>query len=178
MKGGVNFMDGRAGEDHPWNNVKDWHWGDWLAFNTDQPDYAGSVTKKDLIATACFHYSTDILSQTATILGKTDDARKYRELAARIKADFQIEDGTFIYEVVVPANTMATVVFPIIFKTDRRKVDARRLNRLHGPGKGEKPALGSDGLGRLAAAKSGNRNQRRLKSFSFCCLNSSSSRIP
>ena len=91
MKGWVDFMDGRAGEDHLWNNMNDWHWGDWLAFNTEKPDYAGSVTEKDLIATAYFYYSTGILAKSATILGKTEDARKYRELAEKIKAAFRME---------------------------------------------------------------------------------------
>jgi len=91
MKAWVDFMNGRAGEDRLWNNIKDWHWGDWLAFNTDKPDYAGSVTEKDLIATAYFHYSTDILRQSAAILGKAEDARKYQALAKEIKQAFQTE---------------------------------------------------------------------------------------
>ena len=91
MKGWVEFMNTRAGDDNLWNNPKEWHWGDWLAYHSDRPDYAGSVTEKDLICTAYFYYSTTILGKTAAILGKTEDAKKYEELAKRIKTAFAQE---------------------------------------------------------------------------------------
>ncbi|CAH1002186.1 hypothetical protein LEM8419_03103 [Neolewinella maritima] len=88
MQGWVEFMNERAGEDRLWNNPGDWHWGDWLAFHSDRPDYAGSVTEKDLIATAYFYHSTDILRKTAEIIGKEVDAAKYAKLAEEIRAAF------------------------------------------------------------------------------------------
>lgn len=91
IKGWVDFMRGRAGEDHLWNNAQDWHWGDWLAFHSDKPDYAGSVTEKDLIATAYYYFSTDKLSHIAAILGKDGQAAEYSALAQRIKKAFQHE---------------------------------------------------------------------------------------
>jgi alpha-L-rhamnosidase len=91
MKGWVEFMRKRAGEDLLWNNVKDWHWGDWLAFQAGKPDYAGSVTEKDLIATAYFYYSTEKLAQAAKIIGKKAEAERYFKLAGEIKDAFQHE---------------------------------------------------------------------------------------
>ncbi|OAV45803.1 alpha-L-rhamnosidase [Lewinella sp. 4G2] len=91
MKGWVEFMHGRAGDDHLWNNAKDWHWGDWLAYHSDKPDYAGSVTEKDLIATAYYYYSTIKLAEIATLVGKTEEATHYGQLAEAIKAAFQRE---------------------------------------------------------------------------------------
>lgn len=91
IKGWVEFMRGRAGEDFLWNNAKDWHWGDWLSFNSDKPDYPGAFTEKDLIATAYFYYSTDKLQQVASILGKKAEAASYRTLAGEIKQAFQHE---------------------------------------------------------------------------------------
>ncbi len=88
MQAWIGFMEKKAGEDFLWNNAKDWHWGDWLAFNTDKPDYAGSVTEKDLIATAYFYYSTQLLSQIASILGVATDADRYGQLAEQIKQAF------------------------------------------------------------------------------------------
>jgi len=88
MKAWINFMQKKAGEDYLWNNAKDWHWGDWLAFHTDKPDYAGSVTEKDLIATAYFYYSTNLLAKTAAVIGKTADVQAWHQLAAKIKAAF------------------------------------------------------------------------------------------
>lgn len=91
MKGWVEYMNTRAGDDYLWNNPKEWHWGDWLAYQRGKPDYAGSVTEKDLICTAYFSYSTGILGKTAAILGKTEDAKKYEELAKKIKQAFAQE---------------------------------------------------------------------------------------
>jgi alpha-L-rhamnosidase len=91
MKGWVDFMKKKAGEDYLWNTPKYWHWGDWLAFNTDKPDYAGSVTEKDLIATAYFYHSTNLLRQSALVIGKKEDAAAYQQLAKNIKSAFANE---------------------------------------------------------------------------------------
>ena len=91
MKAWVEYMNTRAGDDYLWNNPEEWHWGDWLAYHSDKPDYAGSVTEKDLICTAYFYYSTGTLGKIAAILGKTDDAKKYEELAKKIKHAFAQE---------------------------------------------------------------------------------------
>ena len=88
MKAWVKFMQDKAGEDYLWNNVKDWHWGDWLAFHSDKPDYAGSVTEKDLIATAYFYYSTTLLAEIASIIGADADIATYKQLSSKIKAAF------------------------------------------------------------------------------------------
>ncbi|NND34035.1 MAG: family 78 glycoside hydrolase catalytic domain [Saprospiraceae bacterium] len=88
MKAWIDFMQNKAGEDFLWNNAEDWHWGDWLAFHSDKPDYAGSVTEKDLIATAYFYHSTRMLSKIASIIGQSADATRYQQLAEHIKTAF------------------------------------------------------------------------------------------
>ncbi len=88
MKGWVEYMAERSGEDFLWNDRNHWHWGDWLAYNADKPDYNGSVTEKDLIATAYSYYSTTLLSKIADILGKNNDLIKYEKLASNIKEAF------------------------------------------------------------------------------------------
>jgi len=88
MKGWVDYLAKEAGGDHLWNNYKHWHWGDWLAFDANNPDYNGSVTEKDLIATAYAYYSTILLSKTAAVIGKTEDVGKYQELAKNFKEAF------------------------------------------------------------------------------------------
>lgn len=91
MKKWVDFMQQKAGESFIWNTPKYWHWGDWLAFNTDKPDYAGSVTEKDLIATAYFYHSTNLLQKAALVIGKKEDAAAYQQLAENIKIAFANE---------------------------------------------------------------------------------------
>jgi alpha-L-rhamnosidase len=57
--------------------------GDWLAPDPNTP--------RELIATAYFAYSTDLLSRAAAILGRRADAAKYRTLAAKVRAAFNRE---------------------------------------------------------------------------------------
>ena len=54
-------------------------------------DYPGATTGKDLIATAFFAHSTDLLRRTAQVLGKKDDAARYGEQLAKIKSAFRRE---------------------------------------------------------------------------------------
>lgn len=89
MKGWVEYMKGRAGEDYLWTG--DTHYGDWLAFASNRSDYTGATTEKDLIATAYFCYSTTLLSKIAGILGNQSDAQAYAALAENIKKAFNKE---------------------------------------------------------------------------------------
>jgi alpha-L-rhamnosidase len=54
--------------------------GDWLSIKADTP--------KNLIYTAYFAYSARLTAQAAEVLGKTDDAARYRVLFDAIKASF------------------------------------------------------------------------------------------
>ena len=91
MRKWVDFIRARAGNDLIWS--EDFTFGDWLAFNTDRADYPGATTDKDLIATAFFAHSTDLVAHAAQVLGKADDARRYRALFDSIRVAF---DGEFI----------------------------------------------------------------------------------
>jgi alpha-L-rhamnosidase len=55
-------------------------YGDWVSIASDTP--------KDVIATAYFAYSTNLVSKTANVLGKQDEAEKYQQLYEQIKAAF------------------------------------------------------------------------------------------
>ncbi|HEV2122405.1 MAG TPA: alpha-L-rhamnosidase C-terminal domain-containing protein, partial [Chloroflexota bacterium] len=89
MKAWVDFLKRVAGDDLIWN--ESWQFGDWLAFATTDPGYPGATTDKDLIATAFYAHSADLLSRVAGVLGKTDDARAYRELFESVKQAFNRE---------------------------------------------------------------------------------------
>jgi alpha-L-rhamnosidase len=86
MQKWVEYMRRRAGDDAIWDG--DYHFGDWLAFATTRPDYPGATTSKDLIATAFFARSTDLLGRIARVLGRPDDAARYEAQFNRIKAAF------------------------------------------------------------------------------------------
>jgi alpha-L-rhamnosidase len=88
----VAYMSARAGDDLVWDG--DFHFGDWLAYAAADPEarsYPGATTDRDLIATAFFAHSTDLLGRSAGLLGKQDEATRYGELLQRIKAAFQRE---------------------------------------------------------------------------------------
>ncbi len=99
MKAWVEYMKTRAGEDNLWTG--DWHYGDWLAFATNNSDYPGATTEKDLIATAYYSYSSGILSKIAAIIGQKEDAKKYAQLSQDIKK-------AFVHEFVTPAGRLVS----------------------------------------------------------------------
>lgn len=74
----------RSHPDHP-----EWAgFGDWLAQDGSHLD-DGGFTPRDLIGTAFFAHSADLLSQISAVLGFTDAATGYRELHANIVRAFQ-----------------------------------------------------------------------------------------
>jgi alpha-L-rhamnosidase len=89
MKAWVEYQRQKAGDSYLW--TQDFTFGDWLAFNTTRSDYPGATTDKELVGAAFFGYSTSILQRTAEVLGKTEDAREYAELFAKIKKAFAEE---------------------------------------------------------------------------------------
>jgi alpha-L-rhamnosidase len=124
----VEYARRRAGDDCVWDG--DFHFGDWLAFATTRSDYPGATTGKDLIATAFFAHSTDLLQRIAKLLGRSDDASRYQELLGKIKAAFRRE---FVTETGrVGENTQTAYVLALQFDLlpeDLRPVAAKRLAR-------------------------------------------------
>jgi alpha-L-rhamnosidase len=89
MRAWVEYMRHQAGDRYLWNTG--FSFGDWLAFATTDSDYPGATTDKDLIQTAYFARSTELLAKTAQVLGKSDDAAEYAALEGNITSAFQKE---------------------------------------------------------------------------------------
>lgn len=122
----VEYERQRAGDDYVWDG--DFHFGDWLAFATTRPDYPGATTSKDLIATAFFAHSTDLLQRTAKVLGKEADAARYADLLAKIKQAFCREYVTNTGR--VGENTQTAYALALQFDLlpeELRPVAAKRL---------------------------------------------------
>lgn len=90
MKKFVNFNH-KNNPDLIWKNVRgndynDWLNGNWIVAN-DYPKEGGSVPN-EVFATAYFALSTQILSQSAKLLDKTEDYIYYSKLAADIRKAF------------------------------------------------------------------------------------------
>jgi len=80
-------------------------YGDWLSIKADTP--------KDVLATAYFAYSTKLVAQTAHVLGKEQDAKKYETLFDEIKQAFNkayvSDDGR------IKGNTQTVYVLALAF---------------------------------------------------------------
>jgi alpha-L-rhamnosidase len=89
MRAWVDYARRRAGPDLIWR--PGWQFGDWLALHSDDPSYPGATTGTDLIATAFLAHSTDLVSRTATVLGRDQDATEYRARFRAIREAFNRE---------------------------------------------------------------------------------------
>ena len=90
MKSLVEYMRAQAGDAYIWKPTER-QYGDWLAFATTRSDYPGATTDKDLLASAYFYHSTNIVRKTAKILRNDEDAMDYGELMSKIKEAYAKE---------------------------------------------------------------------------------------
>ncbi len=134
MQAWVEYMIDAAGSNYIF--TKGFHFGDWLSFaeyfsyNYNAPDYgyAGANTDKELVATAYYYYSTSLMQQTAALLGKTDDAKRYADLLPKIKEAFNREFITATGRTV--SGTQTSYILPLCFgilNQDMVDIIAKRL---------------------------------------------------
>jgi alpha-L-rhamnosidase len=126
MKAWVEYQRREAGETRLWTSG--FHFGDWLAFASTASDYPGATTGKDLIASAFFAHSTDLVQRAATVLGKQEDAAFYSALLPTIKEAFRREFMTAAGR--VGENTQTAYALALQFDllpADLRPEAARRL---------------------------------------------------
>lgn len=82
----VEYMHSAGEEEYLW--LGGWHYGDWLALDAGADSYQG-ITSTDLIASAFFAYSTQLVIQAGEVLGK--DVSAYRILHQNVLAAFRKE---------------------------------------------------------------------------------------
>ncbi|MDB4922095.1 alpha-L-rhamnosidase [Mucilaginibacter sp.] len=83
MKAWVKYMQDKSKNDL-WNTGN--HFGDWLFYSVnDDTDGSSAITNKYLIAQCFYAYSTQLMINTAKVLGKKDDEAYYTDLLAKIK---------------------------------------------------------------------------------------------
>jgi hypothetical protein len=69
------------------NNIVDYGLGDWFDIGSKHPGPA-QLTPVALTATAIYFQDAEIMSRAAALLGKTDDAKQFSDLAKNIRAAF------------------------------------------------------------------------------------------
>ncbi|MDR1629837.1 MAG: glycoside hydrolase family 78 protein [Oscillospiraceae bacterium] len=133
MRRWVDYMAKRAKKEHIDENFKksrnpyvwsgDNHFGDWLAVGVEN-DKSVNYTDKDLIATAFFANSTDILIKSGKILGRDVSAYEtlYQNVVQAFKDEFMNADGT------AKIRTQTACVLAITFNlTDDMAATCRQL---------------------------------------------------
>ena len=84
MKKWVNYLRSVGPEEYLW--LTGMHYGDWLAMDAGEDSYVGA-TSNDLIASAFFAYSTELVVRTGEILG--EDVSEYRALYSNVVKAFR-----------------------------------------------------------------------------------------
>lgn len=80
----VDYIHSSGSEEYLW--LDGWHFGDWLALDAG-PDSNKGITSPDLIASAFFAYSTQLVVKTGEVLG--EDVSSYKKLYQNIKKAFR-----------------------------------------------------------------------------------------
>ena len=139
MKKWVEYMHSQGAEEYLWLSGK--HYGDWLAMDAGEDSYVGA-TAADLIASAFFAYSTELLVKAGEVIGK--DMAHYREMheriCERIREYFIGEDGEPILQApwtegssldkIRSCRTQTTLVLLLHFNICKEEDRERLGNRL------------------------------------------------
>lgn len=126
MKAWVHYIHATGNDPWVWNSG--FQFGDWLALDAKPDSYFGA-TPVYLVANAFYAHVTNLLSQAAQALGLIEDARRYREWFAQIKArfvrDWLNERGE------MKADTQTAHILPLAFHLLDEAQSAGVAQRLH-----------------------------------------------
>ncbi|WP_333864840.1 family 78 glycoside hydrolase catalytic domain [Sphingobacterium sp.] len=126
MQKWVNYIRSVA-KNNLWNSG--FHFGDWLFYRpNDDNDGRAAVTDKYLIAQTFYAHSTQLLINAAEVLGKKEDAAKYRALLSDIKAAFAKEYMTATGRLV--SSTQTAYVLALQFDLLPEELRAACADRL------------------------------------------------
>ncbi|MBY3620949.1 family 78 glycoside hydrolase catalytic domain [Acinetobacter sp. CUI P1] len=120
MKAWVEYIRAQGEDEFLWNTG--FHFGDWLGLDAKENSYVGA-TPKELIATAFYAYSTELLAKMAAVIGKTGDVIKYEALHEKIVQAFRQEFVTPNGRVASPTQTAYSLalMFDLLAEKDRHR---------------------------------------------------------
>lgn len=126
MKSWVEYIRAQGDNEFLWNTG--FQYGDWLAMDSKEGSYVGA-TSTDLIATAYYAYSTELLVKAARLLNRENDVNEYETLYNNILTEFNNE---FVTKNGRIADTTQTAnVLPLKFNLVKNKKRlAETLNRM------------------------------------------------
>jgi alpha-L-rhamnosidase len=132
MKRWVDYLSSTA-RDH----LVDWSLGDWLEIGARPTVTDHSLPKRSPIpqtTTAGYYYCTMAVVHAADLLGKPDDAQKYRQLAEKIKTSFNqhfLDPQTGLYARDSQTSQVLPLYLDMVPEDKRGEVLARLIENLH-----------------------------------------------
>jgi len=120
MKAWIEYIRSQAQDGVLWNTG--FHFGDWVALDAKEGSYFGA-TPNDLVATAYYAYSTDIVAKIAKILGKENDAEEYSQLHRAIVEAYRNEFFTPNGRLAAPTQTahILSLAFGLVPEEHRQR---------------------------------------------------------
>ncbi|WP_026403359.1 alpha-L-rhamnosidase [Actinomadura rifamycini] len=135
MRAWVDHVAGLAGPDGLWNSG--FQFGDWLdpTAPPERPEQA--KTPPEIVATAYFARSADLLSRAAAVLGRAEEEGRYRALADRVRRAFQDEYTTASGRLLSDSPTAYALALEFALlpgSAQRRHAAARLVELVRGSG--------------------------------------------
>lgn len=122
----VDYITNNCGENGLWQSG--YQYGDWLALDKEESADRTGATDKYMIANAYYLYVTDLVKQTAEVLGKTEDVEKYGKLYEKTLETFRQEYYTSTGRIV--SETQTGAILSLYFNLAREKDRPRILQTL------------------------------------------------
>lgn len=118
----VDYIHNQCGENKLWQTG--FQYGDWLALDKEESADRTGATDKYMIANAYYLYVTDLVRQSAEVLGKEEEAVKYRELYDSTLEAFRQEYFTPTGRIVSETQTGAvlSLYFHLAREKDRKRI--------------------------------------------------------
>ena len=146
----VDYIRNHCEENGLW--MSGYQYGDWLALDKEESADRTGATDPYLIANAYYLYVTDLVRQTAEILGKEEDAKQYGSLYEKTLEAFREEYYTATGRIVSETQTGAvlSLYFHLAREKDRKRILETLLNNI-GKHKNHLATLSENGAHEMAA---------------------------
>lgn len=127
MRAWVDRLADLAGPDRVWRGG--FQFGDWLDPAAPPEDPFRAKADPDVIATAHFARSAEIVARAARVLGHEEEAERYRSLAAEVRAAFARAYVTPAGRVLSDAQTVyaLAIEWALLPDAEQRELAGRRL---------------------------------------------------
>ena len=128
MKGWVDYMVSQSKDrGWLWNNGS--HYGDWLFYSlSNDPGGQSAVTSSHLVAQCFFANSADLVCRTARLLGKSEEADYYAEIASKVRKAYLDEYVT--PNGLISSDTQTAYVLALQFRMLPEHLRAQAVDRL------------------------------------------------